>query len=138
MAQIPLSEFEGYWKDVADWSTSRSNSKPLIQKFSRQSSVLTTTPITASSPYTSSTFDTLALPQMNMVTAHCFSDQDGTLYMDVSMDGTNWNLVQCFVSINANTAGTIGWQQPLDRYFRFRFVTTVDQTIFRLSMTSYN
>lgn len=104
----------------------------------RQQQVLTTTPLMDNATYTlTPAIDSLAVPQDNMVSAHVFANQAGALYMDVSMDNANWNLVQASVAVSANVAETIPWQPPLDRYYRFRYVNgAVAQTVFRLSASA--
>lgn len=138
MAIITLDTISGYWKDVSDWV--RGLYKPLFQKFGRQQLILTTIPLGISGTYTSQIFDTLSTPQINFVSVHAFSDQDGMLYLDASMDGTNWNIVQNSMPLSASTPTITYWQQPLDRYFRVRYVNnnTTAQTVFRLSVTMHD
>lgn len=138
MATITLNTISTYWANFSNWVMGTSTSKPLIIKSGRVQSILTTTVLGVNGIYTSATYDSTTDPQDNFVTANAYSDQDGTLYLDVSMDSTNWNLSQCIVPVGANTAATLGWQKPLDRYYRIRFVTVNAQTVFRLSTTSYN
>ncbi|WP_407310490.1 hypothetical protein [Desulfosporosinus sp. SB140] len=103
----------------------------------RQQQILTTAPLTGNATYTSPAIDSLAVPQDNMVCAHVYADQPGTLYMDVSMDNTNWNLTQASVAVSAGVAATIPWQAPLDRYYRFRYVNGANaQGTFRLSTSA--
>jgi len=139
VAIITLGSIVQLWQNISDWSTSTNTTyKPKILKDGRQQTVLTTTPLGISATYASSTFDTLTSPQINMVCASCYTDQSGMLYLDVSPDGTNWNVIQSTVPISANIGAVMAWQNPLDRYFRIRLVNniTTAQTILRLSMTS--
>ena len=126
MALIELSVLRDYWKNVSDWVTTK-----------RKQQILTTTPLGISGVYTSSSIDSLTFPQRNLINCQVFADQNGTLYMEVSMDGTNWDYVQCSIPVLANVSAVMSWQNPFDRYYRFRYINgTIAQTVFRLSSTS--
>lgn len=87
------------------------------------------TPINSSDTYTSSTFDVYVYPS---VVVACKTDQAGTLYMEFSPDGTNWDSSLSFtVSAGINEVHRLSVTR---RYFRIRFTNTSasNQTYLRL------
>jgi len=93
--------------------------------------LLTTTPLGANASFTSSADDRLYRTQKTVI-AHAFSDQAGTLYIEQSPDGTNWDLSES-VSVPANT-GTALVTTVKSKYVRFRYVNgATAQTVFRFA-----
>jgi hypothetical protein len=139
MAIIQLNTLVTYWQNISDWIVGTSSSKPKILKDGRQQQILTTTPLGIDAIYTSPVFDTLSFPQINNVSAHVYTDQEGVLYMDISMDNSDWDYVQKLIPVSANITAIMDFEIPLDRYFRFRFVNnSIAQTTFRLSTVFMN
>jgi hypothetical protein len=94
-------------------------------------SLLTTTPLAANASYTSVSEDR-GLNNQRTVIAHAFADQPGTLYIEQSADGTNWDIVES-ISVPANT-GTALVTTVKSRYVRFRYVNgATAQTVFRFA-----
>lgn len=70
------------------------------------------------------------------VMGSAFADQNGTLYIEQSSDGTNWDVSSPF-EITANDGK--GFEENLVLpYWRIRFKNTAssDQTIFRISVVT--
>jgi len=93
----------------------------------------TTTPLAAGGTWTSSSYDTAATSSSSKyLRITCYSDVDGTIYVDYSPDGTNWDAIESI----AYTGGTTPAIDPIrlkGRYVRVRYVNgTTDQTVFRL------
>ena len=90
----------------------------------------TSTPLPASATYTGSSVETTTYTKLVGIV---YSDQDGTLYIEQSIDGTNWDYAD-----SASVTG--GNAQPVDyivraKYVRARYVNgSTDQTIFRLQI----
>lgn len=94
-------------------------------------SVLTTTPLGGSATYTSSTFDLRSF-SLRTIVASAFADQVGTLYIDFSPDGTNWDTSES-TSVSAST-GTSLLVIKKNGYLRIRYVNGASaQGVFRLS-----
>ena len=94
-------------------------------------SLLTTTALGASASFTSGS-DDLNYRGHRTVVAHAFADQAGTLYIEQSPNGTNWDLVEN-VALSANV-GVALVTVVESRYIRFRYVNgATAQTIFRLA-----
>ena len=93
--------------------------------------LLTTTALAANASFTSSAVDRRYRTHRTVV-AHAFADQAGTLYIEQSPNGTNWDLVEN-VALSAN-AGVALVTVVESRYIRFRYVNgATAQTIFRLA-----
>lgn len=99
---------------------------------------LTASPLGASSVYTQPSQDSTAYPQDNYVAGHVYTDQPGTLYLDVSSDNTNWD-VQTSLSVTPNTPNFLPFTPIQGRYYRFRYVNgNAAQTVFRLEQIACN
>jgi DUF4097 and DUF4098 domain-containing protein YvlB len=93
--------------------------------------LLTTTPLAANASYTSSSDDRYGRTHRTVI-AHAYADQPGTLYIEQSPDGTNWDISES-TSVAANT-GTALITVIKSRYMRFRYVNGANaQTVFRLA-----
>jgi len=95
----------------------------------RTQAFLTTTALGADASYTSATFDALLYRR---ITGKVFADQDGTLNLQHSDDGTTWDTLTN-MSVTANTP--VKYDEPIYcRYVRVNYVNgAVAQTTFRLS-----
>jgi len=88
----------------------------------------TTTPLGASGTYISSSFNTTGFSR---ITGGVFTDQAGTLQVQQSPDGTNWDVVSSFsVSANAGTGFSVELVCPYVRLYYVNGATA--QTVFRL------
>jgi hypothetical protein len=88
----------------------------------------TTTPLDANGTWTSST-DSSAYTRY--ICGSVYADQPGTLYVEQSPDGTNWDLVDSY-SVSAGTGLKFSIEKVLP-YARVRFVNgATAQTVFRL------
>jgi hypothetical protein len=93
--------------------------------------VLSSTPLAANSSFTSSSDDRSERCHRTVI-AHAYADQPGTLYIEQSPDGTNWDIVES-TSVAANT-GTALITVVKSKYVRFRYVNGANaQTVFRLA-----
>jgi hypothetical protein len=93
--------------------------------------ILTTTALAANASFTSSSDDRSNRTHRTVV-AHAFADQPGTLYIEQSPDGTNWDIVES-TSVPANT-GTVLLTTVKSRFVRFRYVNgDTAQTVFRFA-----
>jgi hypothetical protein len=88
----------------------------------------TTTPLPANGTWTSGTESALITGRL---VGSCFSDQSGTLYIEQSPDGTNWDVVDSF-SVTGGSG--IGFSvEKVCPYARVRYVNgATAQTVFRL------
>jgi hypothetical protein len=94
-------------------------------------SLLTNTPLSANASFTSISEDRSSYNHKTVV-AHAFADQPGTLYIEQSPDGTNWDIVES-ISVPANT-GTALVTTVKSRSVRIRYVNgATAQTVFRLA-----
>ena len=89
----------------------------------------TTTPLNASATFTGTAVDVSGYPS---VVVAVYTDQAGTLYMDFSTDGTNWDSTLSF-SVAAST-NEVHRLTVTRQYFRVRFTNTSasNQTFLRL------
>jgi hypothetical protein len=94
----------------------------------RTSGPSTTTALGASGTYTSSSVSTQGFSR---ITGSVFADQPGTLNVQQSPDGTNWDVVSSFsVSANAGTGFSV---ELVCSYVRLNYVNgATAQTVFRL------
>jgi hypothetical protein len=94
-------------------------------------SLLTSTPLAENASYTSSSDDRSARTHRTVI-AHAYADQPGTLYIEQSPDGTNWDISES-TSVAANT-GTALITVVKSKYVRIRYVNGANaQTVFRLA-----
>jgi hypothetical protein len=90
----------------------------------------TTTPLTASQTYTTPT--PIHCGGNARITGTVYSDKAGTLYIDFSPDGTNWDYSTTAVSVSAGT-GTGFSEEVVAPFARLRYVNGgTAQTTFRL------
>jgi len=88
----------------------------------------TTTPLAASASWTSSVDDS---PYTRFICGSVYADQPGTLYVEQSPDGSNWDIVDSF-SVSAGT-GLKFSVEKVAGYARVRYVNGANsQTVFRL------
>jgi len=89
----------------------------------------TTTPLAAGAEYIGTALDR-HLRTHAWFHAMAFADVDGTIYIDQSLDGTNWDLVSS-TSLTGGTGKALS-VRVVARYVRIRYVNgTVAQTVFR-------
>lgn len=92
--------------------------------------IFTTQVLAAGATYISSPKD-FEHSRLGFMSVLAFSNQAGTLYIDQSMDGSNWDFTEN-VSVSANV-GTKLKSAIIARYARVRYVNgATAQTIFRL------
>ena len=90
----------------------------------------TTTPLSASGTYTGTSTEAT---EYDRVIGIVYSDQDGTLYIDYSIDGTNWDYSDA-ITVTGGTAQGVDYLVKA-RYIRVRYVNgSTDQTVFRLQI----
>jgi len=88
----------------------------------------TTTPLAADGEWTSSVDNS---PYTRFICGSVYADQPGTLYVEQSPDGSNWDIVDSY-SVSAGTGLKFSVEKVLG-YARVRYVNgTADQTVFRL------
>jgi hypothetical protein len=88
----------------------------------------TTTALAANASVTLGPYDALNYKYINI---SVFADQPGTLYIDQSPDGTNWDVSES-ISVSANAGQAIS-REIVARYVRVRYVNgATAQTTFRL------
>jgi hypothetical protein len=119
---------DGTATEVTDTTTGA-----LPVKTSASGSVIanSTTPLGIGATYTTPVFDTSV--SGHFFTGACIADQDGTYYIEESLDNTTWTeLAQ--LPYTANTTAELDYAGHM-RYVRARFVNgAVAQTVFRSSM----
>lgn len=88
----------------------------------------TTTPLGANETYTSVSVEVLTY---NKITGTCFADQSGTLVIEQSPDGANWDYESSWTyTANAKFGFSV---ELISRYARIKFINgSVAQTVFRL------
>jgi hypothetical protein len=91
-----------------------------------------TTALAANATYTGASFDTMADgTNYTWLTGHVFADQAGTLYVEQSGGGTNWDRLDT-IAVTANTPAKIN-VDILSRYIRVTLVNgATAQTTLRL------
>jgi hypothetical protein len=88
----------------------------------------TTTPLAANASWTSSTDSS---PYTRFICGSVYADQPGTLYVEQSPDGANWDIVDSY-SVSAGTGLKFSVEKVLP-YARVRYVNgATAQTVFRL------
>ncbi|MEM4846445.1 MAG: hypothetical protein QW794_01640 [Thermosphaera sp.] len=88
----------------------------------------TTTALAANASWSSGPIDMLNHSKLYVTV---FADQAGTLYIDQSPDGSNWDVTES-ISVSANT-GVAVVREIAGRYARVRYVNgATAQTVFRL------
>jgi hypothetical protein len=88
----------------------------------------TTTPLGANASVTLGPWDALIYKYINI---SVFADQPGTLYIDQSPDGRNWDASES-ISVSANAGQAIS-REIVARYVRVRYVNgATAQSVFRL------
>jgi len=88
----------------------------------------TTTPLAANAEWVSPVDDSV---YTRYVCGSAYADQPGTLYVEQSPDGSNWDVVDSF-SVSAGTGLKFSVEKVLP-YLRVRYVNgAADQTVFRL------
>jgi len=88
----------------------------------------TTTPLTANASWTSASIDMLNYTKLYVTV---FANQAGTLYIEQSPDGTNWDVTES-ISVSANVGEAVV-REIAARYCRVRYVNgAAAQTVFRL------
>lgn len=94
----------------------------------REQVAFTTTALPANATWTSPSIDMLNHSKLYITV---FADQAGTLYIDQSPDGSNWDVTES-ISVLANT-GVAVIREIAARYCRVRYVNgSAAQTVFRL------
>jgi hypothetical protein len=95
--------------------------------------VYTTTALAANGVWTSSSVDCLgSVSRVNKIYITCYSDQSGTIYVDYSPDGTNWDSSES-ISYTGGTTSAIAPIVVKSRYARIRYVNgATAQSVFRL------
>jgi len=97
---------------------------------------LTTNPLSANAVYTSPTFDTFESEEIKNIGILAFSDQSGTLAIEMSIDGENWDYSSTF-SLTGGSALAVS-SEIVARYIRVKYTNgSVDQTVFRLGVRFY-
>ncbi|MEM4656778.1 MAG: hypothetical protein QXD80_07525 [Acidilobaceae archaeon] len=77
----------------------------------------TTTPLSANATYTSRTY---ILQNVENVNFYAFADQPGTVFVDISFDGSTWRVLKSYqVSANTTVSDII---MPIGRIMRLRYV----------------
>lgn len=89
--------------------------------------ISTTTPI-GTTTYTSKTFYTQGF---SVICGTCFSNASGTVYIDQSADGVNWDFSTA-VAITGNTGASLGNVSVVAPYARVRFTPSTSNTVLRL------
>lgn len=80
-----------------------------------------TTALGVSATYTGASFDTMADgTNFNLLTGYCVADQSGNLYMQESVDGTNWVTTKTWALTASN--GVIIDEKIRLRYVRFMLI----------------
>lgn len=98
----------------------------------RRATLVTSSPLGSTSVYTQTAIDSTVYPQSNYIAAHIYTDQVGTLYIDVSADNTNWD-VQVTFPIIPSVPNFLPFVSIKGKYYRFRYVNgSTPQTTFRL------
>ncbi|MEM4844526.1 MAG: hypothetical protein QXU08_08975 [Ignisphaera sp.] len=88
----------------------------------------TTSPLGANASWTSASIDMLNYTKLYVTV---FANQAGTLYIDQSPDGSNWDVTES-ISVSANI-GVAVVREIVARYCRVRYVNgSTAQTVFRL------
>ena len=101
-----------------------------IQAQYRPAIAETSAALTASSSYQSDVFDASNYSKLTYIV---YADQTGDLYVDESMDGTNFDYSE-HIPVNAST-GAVGLLNVHGKYIRVRYVNgSTDQTEFRLGV----
>jgi hypothetical protein len=95
----------------------------------RTQAFLTTTPLAGNASYTSATFNALLFKR---ITGKVFANQDGTLNLQHSDDGSTWDTLTS-ISVSANTPAK--FDEPIYcQYVRVNYTNdATSQTTFRLS-----
>jgi len=90
----------------------------------------TDTTLLATASFVGSVFDT---SNFKRIIGSCFSDQDGSVFIEQSYDGTDWDISSSYAySANEKLGIDIS---VVATYARARFVNgAVDQTIFRMNI----
>lgn len=91
------------------------------------SAIATTTPVGTTS-YVSKAFYTQGF---SVICGSCFSNANGTVYVDQSADGTNWD-VSTSVAVTGGTGASLGNISVVAPYARVRFVPGASNTTLRL------
>lgn len=99
--------------------------------FSRTLVASTTTALGGAGTYTSASFATSSATK---IVGTCLADQPGTLYVEQSQDGTNWDVSSSFpVNTDPNSRGLEFIVEIAAPYGRARYVNLATaQTVFRL------
>ncbi|MEM4772768.1 MAG: hypothetical protein QW648_02030 [Nanoarchaeales archaeon] len=94
----------------------------------------TTTPLGANATYTSRTY---ILQNVENVSFYAFADQPGTVFVDISFDGTTWRVLKSYqVSANTTVSDII---IPVGRVMRLRYVNgSTAQSTFEFSISVAN
>jgi hypothetical protein len=93
--------------------------------------ILTTTPLDANASFTSSSFDLSSYEWRHFI-ATVYADQAGTLYVEQSPDGTNWDISES-LSVSAGVGASLEVVIK-SRYVRVRYVNgATAQSVFRLA-----
>jgi len=98
-----------------------------------KTAVSTTTALAANGTWTSSSVDCLgSKPYAKKIYITCYSDVDGTIYIDYSPDNSNWDASES-ISYTGGSTPAITPIEVKGRYVRIRYVNgATDQTTFRL------
>lgn len=91
----------------------------------------TTTPVTAGQGYNSGALNSGLSDRAKGIV---FSDKAGTVYIEQSFDGANWDLSTSYAVV-ANTGKSFS-EELVAPFFRVRFVPSTDTTVFRLNVNT--
>lgn len=99
--------------------------------FARTLADSTTTALAGGATYTSAAFDTSTATK---IVGTCLADQPGTLHVEQSQDGINWDVISSRpVTVDPNSRGTEFDVEVAAPYGRVRYVNLATaQTVFRL------
>lgn len=101
----------------------------IISRFNEQViAAYTTTPLAAGATWTSTSIN---VQGFGRITGSCYSDQPGTLYVEQSPDGVNWDVQSTF---SYSTGSLLGFSvEVVCPYARIRYVNgATSQSVFRL------
>jgi len=111
-----------------------SDSGIYVQQFpTYRTSVSTTSTLGANASWTSSSVDCLGSnPRVKKIYITCYSDVDGTIYVEFSPNNSNWDAVES-ISYTGGSTSPINPIEVKGRYARIRYVNgATAQSVFRL------
>ena len=126
-SQIPLSKLFGRIDVNIEQQTSDALKVYEVQ-VRKDTLGYSTAPLGANASVTLGPYDAIIYKYVNITV---FADQAGTLYIEQSSDGANWDISES-ISVSANTGQGIS-REVIGRYVRVRYVNgATAQTVFRL------